>query len=62
MKKIIVQGILYLIPLLSMGQENIQLENKILIDKMDEERQIREHGLGSSPVASAYFKISEIEE
>ena len=35
----------------------IKLHNQKLIDRMEEERQIQEHGFGTSPVSTAYFKL-----
>lgn len=34
---------------------NIKLENQRLMDRMNEERSIQEHGFGSAPVSTAYF-------
>jgi hypothetical protein len=36
----------------------IQIKNKLIMDKMEEERQINEHGFGTSPVKTAYFEIT----
>jgi hypothetical protein len=41
---------------------NIALENNRLIQIMEEERQINEHGFGTSPVSTAYFKLSNEED
>lgn len=41
---------------------NIALENSRLIQIMEEERQINEHGFGTSPVSTAYFKLSNEED
>lgn len=38
---------------------NIKMENLKLIQRMEEERQINEHGFGTSPVSTAYFKLSD---
>lgn len=35
----------------------IKFHNQKMIDRMNEEKQILEHGLGSAPVRSAYFKL-----
>lgn len=38
---------------------NIQIHNQKIMYKLDEEKQIQENGLGSSPIKNAYFKIVE---
>lgn len=36
---------------------NIKIENQRLMDRMNEEKQINDHGFGSSPVSTAYFQL-----
>lgn len=39
-----------------------KIHNQKIMDIMNEEKQIRENGFGTSPVSSAYFEITEAKE